>query len=84
VTDSRGPGLKRGPGNHENKRKVDKSKETFLYWALNLKASKALKLSGPRLPYLVHLNENLQVGRGICFTGPGQDLDASAGFQGKL
>jgi hypothetical protein len=36
MTDARGPGLKRGPGNHGNKRKIGYSKEIILFWALNL------------------------------------------------
>ncbi len=79
VTVSRGPGLKRGPQITKTKEKWDNQKETFSFWALNLMASRAPKLSGPMLPYSVHLKGNLQVGRGpvnIGFTGPGQALDA--------
>jgi hypothetical protein len=37
--------LKRGPGNHENKRKTGQSKEILLFWGPNLQASGVLKIS---------------------------------------
>jgi hypothetical protein len=42
-----------GPGNLENKRKIGYSKEILLFWAPNLQASRAPKLSNPRVAYSV-------------------------------
>jgi hypothetical protein len=41
------------------------------FWASNLQASRALKLSGPRLVYSAYTKEHLRVGR-----GPDWALDA--------
>jgi hypothetical protein len=64
VTISRGPDVKRGPGNLENKRKIGYSNEILLFWAPNPQASRAPKFSGPKLAYSVCKKVILQVGRG--------------------
>ncbi len=90
VTVSRGPGLKRGPGNHENKRKIRKSERNF-----HILGPKFAGFQGPEtlrpqgLPFTlsVHLKGNLQVGRGpvnIGFTGSGQALDAPEDMQANM
>ncbi len=79
VTVSRGPDLKRGAGNYKKKRKIGQSKEILLFWAPNLKASRAPKFSSPRPAYSAYTKVNLQLGRGPVnnsFTGPGRALDA--------
>jgi hypothetical protein len=78
VKVSRGPVLKRGPENLDNKEKLENTKNSF-FLGPKLQAYRALKLSSPRPVYLVYVKVNLRVGRGPVhsgFTGPGWALDA--------
>jgi hypothetical protein len=81
VTVSRGPVLKRGPGDHEIKRKNLIIFKKISFGAPNFQASRAPKFSGPKPAYLTYTEVNLHVWRGpvhIGFTGPGRALDAPA------
>jgi hypothetical protein len=62
-----GPDLKKGPENHESKIKPWESKQILAFRALNLQASRAPKLSDPRLVYSLYKKVNLQEGREYPF-----------------
>ncbi len=67
-----------GPGTIKTKEKLGNTKKKLI-WDLDLQASRAPRLSGPRLVYSAHTKENLRVEGGpenIGFTGPVRALDA--------
>jgi hypothetical protein len=64
MTVSRGPDLKKRPENHESKIKPWESKQILAFRALNLQASRAPKLSDPRLVYSLYEKGELARGEG--------------------
>jgi hypothetical protein len=59
VTVSRGPGLKKGPGDHKNKRKTELYLKVLSFRVPNTQAFRARKFSGPELAYSIYTKVNL-------------------------